>query len=244
MVHNDSEWKIVQDVGENALRETIYACQSLERLPGGRINFTFRNQLAAPIEGWSASFVVKMTEDKLKVEKPTGKEFTLHRTRSYYEHQVLSHQIPSFWSSNAQDGSASIVVRVPEVLQYFPGDHIQIIEDLPNTSTLKAHLLNKYFEPAFAYACGRAVGSWAVKFHGWGRHLDQEGLRGILSTYKEAGIFKFSLSCGRLDATIAKFPELPGSRKTLFKQVSERISAITHRDADVGIIHGDFWPGK
>ena len=157
---------------------------------------------------------------------------------------MLAHQIPSSCSKEACDGLPSILVRVPEILHYFPSKYIQIIEDLPNTSTLKAHLLNRSFEPAFADACGRVIGAWAVKFHRWGRHPDQEGLRRVLSSYTEAGVFKYRLSCGRLDATIEKFPEILDNKKSLFQHVSQRITAITHRDDDVGIIHGDFWPGK
>lgn len=117
------------------------------------------------------------------------------------------------------------------------------MEDLPNTSTLKAHLLNKSFEPAFAGACGRALGEWLAKFHKWGRHPDEESVRKLLSNYTEAGAFKYRLSCERLNATIEKFPEMLGNKRSLFQDLSQRISAITHRD-DMGIIHGDFWLGK
>ena len=82
MVHTDSEWQTAQQVVKDALKDTDYACQGLERLPGGFINFAFRDRLANPIEGHGRTVVVKMTEDKLKVEKTTGEEFTLHKTRS------------------------------------------------------------------------------------------------------------------------------------------------------------------
>ena len=82
MVHTDSEWQTAENVVKDALQNTSYACQCLERLPGGFINFTFRNRLATPIEGHGETVVVKMTEDKLKVEKTTGEEFILHKTRS------------------------------------------------------------------------------------------------------------------------------------------------------------------
>lgn len=89
MVHTDSEWQIAQKVVEDALQNTDYACQCLERLPGGFINFAFRNRLARPIEGHGQTVVVKMTEDKLKIEKTTGEEFTLHKTRSVSHFQSL-----------------------------------------------------------------------------------------------------------------------------------------------------------
>lgn len=73
---------------------------------------------------------------------------------------------------------------------------------------------------------------------------DQEGLRRLLSNYTEAGVFKYRLSCGRLNATIEKFPEVLGEKRSLFQYASQRITAITHQDNEVGIIHGDFWPGK
>lgn len=82
MVHTDSEWQIAQNIVEEALQDTSYASQGLERLPGGFINFAFRNRLATPIECHRETVVVKMTEDKLKVEKTTGEKFTLHKTRS------------------------------------------------------------------------------------------------------------------------------------------------------------------
>jgi hypothetical protein len=82
MVHTDSEWQIAQNLVEDALQDTSYAYQGLERLPGGFINFAFRNRLATPIESRGETVVVEMTEDKLKVEKTTGEEFTLHKTRS------------------------------------------------------------------------------------------------------------------------------------------------------------------
>jgi hypothetical protein len=113
------------------------------------------------------------------------------------------------------------------------------MEDLPNTSNLKAHLLNESFEPAFAGACGKVIDSCAAKFHEWGRHPDQEGLRRLLSSYTEAGVFKYRLSCGRLNATIDKFLGMLAEKRSLFQDVSQRISAITLGD-DIGTIHGDF----
>jgi hypothetical protein len=156
---------------------------------------------------------------------------------------VLAHPIPSFCSKEESDESPSILVRVPKVLDYFPNHYTQIIEDLPDTMTLKAHLLNEPFDPAFAAACGRAIGAWTVKFYTWGRHPNQEGLRKALSNYKEAGVFKYRLSCGRLDATVEKFPDMLGNKRLLFKNVSERVMVLTHGDG-IGIIHGDFWPGQ
>ncbi|KAH7416991.1 hypothetical protein BKA64DRAFT_717825 [Cadophora sp. MPI-SDFR-AT-0126] len=82
MVHTDSEWRTAKEVVESALSETIYECQSLERLPGGFINFTFCDKPATPIDGHRMTVVVKMTEDKLKIEETTGEEFTLHKTRN------------------------------------------------------------------------------------------------------------------------------------------------------------------
>lgn len=93
MVHTDSEWQIAQKVVEDALRNTDYACQGLERLPGGFINFAFRNRLARPIEGYGQTVVVKMTEDKLKIEKTTGEEFTLHKTRSVSHFHPLAYPL-------------------------------------------------------------------------------------------------------------------------------------------------------
>ncbi|KAI9650116.1 hypothetical protein NHQ30_000129 [Ciborinia camelliae] len=243
MVHSDLEWRTAQKVVENALQDTNYACRDPERLPGGFINFAFRNKLANPIEGCGQTVVVKMTEDKLKIEKTTGEEFTLHKTRSYYEHHVLTHPLPNFSVEDENNESLSILVRVPKVLDYFPNDYIQIIEDLSNAMTLKAHILQKSFAPQFAATCGKALGAWAAKFHTWGRHPDQENLREVLSGYKEAGIFKHQLSCGRLNATIEKFPEMLGDKRFLFKSVSDRIMTLTEGERG-GIIHGDFWPGK
>ncbi|KAK0118843.1 hypothetical protein ONS96_011925 [Cadophora gregata f. sp. sojae] len=157
MVHTDAEWLTAQDIVESALRDAGYACQSLERLPGGFIDFSFRNKLATPINGHRKAVVVKMTEEKLKIEKTMGDGFTLQKAPSYYEHQLLSHEITSY-NNNDQDEPA-VLIRVPTLLEYLPSNYIQIIEDLPNTSTLKAHLLVRSFEPAFAKACERAVGA-------------------------------------------------------------------------------------
>lgn len=139
--------------------------------------------------------------------------------------------------------STSVLVRVPRSLVYFPDDYIHTMEDLSNTMTLRAHLLQKPFKPGFATAYGRAVGSWAAKFHTWGRHPDQEILREVLSEYEEAGDFKYKLSCGRLDAMIEKFPDMLEDRRRLFREVSERISTLV-QGGKGGIVHGDFWPGK
>jgi len=161
----------------------------------------------------------------------------------YYEHHVLAHPIPSLRSKPESDEAPSILVRVPKVLDYFPNNYIQIIEDLPNTMTLKANLLNKPFDPGFAVACGKAIGEWAAKFHTWGLHQDQVQLRKVLSDYKEAGVFKYRLSCGRLEATVDKFPDMLDDKRVLFMKVSELVMALTHGD-NIGIVHGDFWPGK
>lgn len=91
MVHTDSEWQIAQKSVEDALRGTDYACEAPERLYGGYINFTFRNRLAGPIEGYGQTVVVKMTEDKLKIEKTTGEEFILHKARSVSHSHFLAY---------------------------------------------------------------------------------------------------------------------------------------------------------
>lgn len=156
---------------------------------------------------------------------------------------MLVQSIPYLCRNVESDGSPSILVRVPKVLDYFPNSHIQIFEDLPDTKTLKVHLLNKPADHAFAAACGWALGAWTVKFHAWGRHPDQEPLRNALNNYKEVGVFKYRLSCGRLNATVEKFPEILSDKRLLFKNVSERVMALIHGDS-LGIIHGDFWPGK
>ena len=82
MVHTDSKWPITQSKAEDTLRDTNYACQSLEHLPGGFFNFMFCNRLAIPVVDQRKTVVVKMTEDKVKVEKTTGEEFTLNKSRS------------------------------------------------------------------------------------------------------------------------------------------------------------------
>jgi hypothetical protein len=46
MVHTDSEGQIGQKLVEDPLQNTGYACQCLERLPRGFINFAFRNRFA------------------------------------------------------------------------------------------------------------------------------------------------------------------------------------------------------
>lgn len=51
MVHTDFEWQTAQKDVEDALQDTIYACQELERLSRGYINFVFRNKLATLILG-------------------------------------------------------------------------------------------------------------------------------------------------------------------------------------------------
>jgi hypothetical protein len=76
MVHTDSQWETAQKVVEDALKNTEYASEGLERLGGGFINFAFRNRLTGEIEGYGQTVVVKLTDDKVKGE------FTLHKVRS------------------------------------------------------------------------------------------------------------------------------------------------------------------
>jgi hypothetical protein len=83
-----------------------------------------------------------------------------------------------------------------------------------------------------------------VKFHRCSLHPDQESLRSVLTNYPEAGVLKYRLSCGRLDATIRKFRDMLGNKESSFQRVSQRISTIPHGDDGAGIIHGDFWPGN
>jgi hypothetical protein len=119
MVHTDSEWQFAQNAVKDALQNTSYACQDLERLPGGFINFAFRNRLATPIEGHGETVVVKMTEDKLKVEKTTGEEFTLHKTRSVsvslFTILIIRIHIPRPWTAQFWliQAFKSLVLRAP-----------------------------------------------------------------------------------------------------------------------------------
>lgn len=70
-------------------------------------------------------------------------------------------------------------------------------------------------------------------------------LQNVLTNYTEAGEFKLRLSCGRLGATIEKFPDMVEKYTLLFQKVGERMKKLTRADgAGAGIIHGDIWPGK
>ena len=47
------------------LNNTAYACSSLERLPGGVINYVFRGTLATPLADGAKEVAVKHTESAL-----------------------------------------------------------------------------------------------------------------------------------------------------------------------------------
>lgn len=134
-----------------------------------------------------------------------------------------------------------IIVRTPKALHYIPDVYTQVIEDLPNSTNLKAYLSNGVHASAVAAHLGRALGEWISHFHRWGKSTDQNGLREELCNNVESAALKFSTYYGRLNSSIDRYPEI--LRQLPVEKVIQRMKGLTQQEGN-GIIHGDFWTGK
>ncbi|EED19069.1 conserved hypothetical protein [Talaromyces stipitatus ATCC 10500] len=239
------------------LATTAYACSSMVRLNGGTANFVYRGILSNPesigAKDEKPNVIIKHTKNFVALNR----EFKLDSERCVFEALVLR-GLNTF--SPARDTSVSppITVKTPRLFDFDSTTHMQIMEDLPESSDLKTWLLApdtgmRVDEPA-AKAIGHALGSWLGSFHAWTTLDAQAGLRQKLAKNKSMQQLKFIINYDTLIGTIDQYPQILESSRSVFEKVrahaAEEISAHStennsHDGSDGwGPIHGDFWTGN
>lgn len=139
-------------------------------------------------------------------------------------------------------------VRTPKVYFYDPESNTQVQEYLPKALDLKTYAL-KHFSasnPATAKPhvkeIGRGLGTWLRRFHDWA--ITQQPLRDLARTNKEMQGIKLTYNYGLLLQRIDKFPDILMDARPVFEEVFAMAKAELDAEAELQIIHGDFWTGK
>ncbi|KIW01974.1 uncharacterized protein PV09_06809 [Verruconis gallopava] len=213
------------------LSKTDWKVSRLERIAGGNANFTYRGYL----ESGNGTIVIKHSEPFAALNA----DYQLDVGRSDYEWFMLSTLSPK-----PPARTDSFLVRSPKALGSF--EHTKLIEDLPNSTTVKAYL-SKYgadLQSEVASELGTAIGRWLSWFHGWIDGDDEEAVavRNKIQHNPMAGPREY-LYIGSYRDSMAQFPtEVDWPSDEQMGRIEKAVRAMYQRRE--GGIHGDFWTGN
>jgi hypothetical protein len=138
------------------------------------------------------------------------------------------------------------IVRTPKFLSAEGGPHTMLIEDLPNSVTVKEYL-SKYGDtmvPHVAMDLGVSLGTWLKNYHAW---LNGDDEKAMIVKQKFAGNTSMvdareQLYIGGYRDAMAKFPQIDWPKEQQMAQIEADVKRVS-RAGGAGI-HGDFWTGK
>ncbi|KFX92520.1 hypothetical protein V490_05338 [Pseudogymnoascus sp. VKM F-3557] len=231
-----SQDKIAVEILES-IKETPYACSSLDRLSGGSANFTYRGTLLSALPSGEPTVVIKHTEPYVA----TMPSFALDAVRSRYESAALTAMHTFTLVSES-----GITVKTPYMYLFNESTHNQIIQDFPNSVELKRYMQAHTLSESESRRLGVALGSWTKRFHGWGDKSEQEHLKRDIEQSKMSSELKFFVNYGRLEETVDLFPDVLGRCRDMFKELADCMNKeLKDTDnPDLKLIHGDFWTGN
>lgn len=139
-------------------------------------------------------------------------------------------------------------VRTPKVYLYNRDSNTQVQEYLSNSVDLKTYAL-KHFSASTPTSVqpqiieiGRALGKWLRNFHDWA--VTHNRLRDLAQTNEEMQGIKLTYNYELLLQRVDKFPAMLTDARPVFEEVFAMAKAELHDEANLQIIHGDFWTGK
>lgn len=121
---------------------------------------------------------------------------------------------------------------------------------MPRSLDLKRYVL-KYFsastlnpdiEKGQVLEIGQGLGKWLRSFHDWAATHDS--LPGIAKSNVAMQSIKIRYNYELLLSRIDKFPSILSDAKPEFEAVLAMAKAELEAEANLQVIHGDFWTGK
>ncbi|KAJ3035154.1 hypothetical protein HDV00_004276 [Rhizophlyctis rosea] len=215
---------------------------AVQKLSGGNANFTFRVNLATPINlpdnSPRTSIVIKHAEEfaaySADVVIPAERAAFEAAILSYIQHHKTELQPPT--------NPSPLPVDVPYLYHYAPESHSLILEDIQSSTTLKAALSSHTISPSDAEKIGTSLGTWLRHLHS----LPYESLLPALpsKTHPLAWIAPVR-EYAQLSQIVSKFP-LDDERKAHVMKVLGEV--VPFQQEQIGkegaLCMGDFWSGN
>lgn len=141
-------------------------------------------------------------------------------------------------------------VRTPRSFPCGLPANTQVQEYLPNSLDLKHYAL-KYFSASaenpslgkdHVLEIGQGLGKWLRSFHDWA--ATQDTLREVAKSNVAMQSIKFKYNYELLVSRVDKFPSILSDAKPDFEAVLAMAKAELEDEANLQVIHGDFWTGK
>lgn len=219
----------VADKVKASLAETQWKVTKLDRISGGNANFTYRGHL----ENGNTIFI-KHAEPFAALNQA----YALDATRSDYEWLMLE-----ALSDKPAAITGKLQVRTPKVLGSF--GTTKIVEDMPNSLTIKAYLsqYGSTIDSKIASDVGAALGNWLAQFHVWlnGDSSQAKEIREKLKSNPLIGP-RAELYIGTYMECTKMFPHLQWPTKDEFASIEKYVRDMYSAGQEA--IHGDFWTGK
>ncbi|KAK5996351.1 4-hydroxytryptamine kinase-like protein [Cladobotryum mycophilum] len=220
---------------------TAYAVSSLRPLTGGNANFIYHAKLRNPLSNGTTDVAIKHGEAYVALSP----DFALTMTRCQIEVESLR-----FLSQLPHSTSRAFQVGTPKQFYFNPETSTQIQEYLPNAVSLKQYAIEHYKAPtpeALKPQCielGRCLGKWLRTFHDWSQQPVNSGLREIFARNKDMQKIKKMVNYDQLLGMVGKYPSILEDSRDVLQQIAEMASGELKDEANLHVIHGDFWTGN
>lgn len=140
-------------------------------------------------------------------------------------------------------GFEAVEILIPKLYLYDKQSATLVTSDFRSSTDLKSYLSKHDVIEEQADRLGKAFGQWTHELHDWAKAPEQRELVNAMSENKTIAQFKCYLNYGRLEETIATFPEILSDSREIFQKVYA-LRQEEKETANKSLIHGDFWSGK
>jgi hypothetical protein len=155
--------------------------------------------------------------------------------------------LQSFPTSSSIPSSVSI--STPQLYHFQEDANIEVIQYLPNTTTLKEAIHS--LSSMRAFSIGHSLGSWLRAFHHWTSVPEQNDLVEKIRANVEMRALKQKITFEQGHDILCRFPDIFGEKeRTLWGAIRAAhggglgLEEPDTKDDGWGIIHGDLWTGK
>jgi len=215
----------------STLAETPWKVEKLDRISGGNANFTYRGHLE---QSSGDTIFIKHAEPFAALNQ----EYALDASRSEFEWFMLEKL-----SNKSPTVTRNFEVRTPKTLGSY--GTTKVIEDMPNSVTVKAYL-SQYapsLESDVAKGLGAALGTWLATFHKWLNGDDAEA-KTIRDKLRQNPLIKprANLYIGSYKECMKPLPQVQWPDDEEFTAIEEFVRSMYSNGNEA--IHGDFWTGK
>ncbi|PLB38642.1 protein kinase-like protein [Aspergillus candidus] len=218
------------------LLDTDYACAAVEQVYGGSVNLTFRGVLKHALEDGTRSIILKQSRGFMATVQTIA--CPLHRclAEELILRSVSKQQVVSFHEN--------VRVRTPRhygtLLRH--DSHLQIMEELPSTRTLKnlLHDPETWLSARQATAVGHALGKWLFGFHHSGCDRDDPVLAKTLGENSWLKDDMFPMMHTVVEQNVQDFPHLfKGVEAKIIRARTDAAFMMVEEDG-MALRHGDL----